>query len=115
MGTDDEQDVSVEVEEDDGVTVVEEARELERRLKKEFGRTALTTRVEDEGESVVVNGDGWQFTARGDEVVFKPAGTPYRNVRNVADLEAVGKEDGGVTFVFGDEEFVLGKGVEHRR
>jgi 5-enolpyruvylshikimate-3-phosphate synthase len=109
-----EDDVSVEVDTDEGVTVVEEARELETRLKRAFGSAALTTRVEEEGERVVVNGDGWQFIARGDEVVFKPAGTPLRMVRSVNDLEAV-EHDEGVVFVFGDEEFALRRGVEHRR
>jgi hypothetical protein len=108
-------DVDVEVETEDGATVVEEARELERRLKRFFGRAALTTRVEEEGERVVVNGDGWRFTARGDEIVFKPGGTPYRMVRGVDDLESVEDVGDGVVFVFGDEEFVLSRGVEHRR
>ncbi|MFP4189010.1 MAG: hypothetical protein ACLFR5_06355 [Halobacteriales archaeon] len=108
-------EVNVEVETEEGTTVVEGARELERKLKNTFGNAALTTRVEEEGEKVVVNGDGWQFVARGEDIVFKPGGTPYRMVRRVDDLEAVENHGGGVVFVFGDEEITLRHGVEHRR
>lgn len=108
------ENVEVEVETDDGREVVEDARELESRLKRTFGRSALTTRVEEEGERVVVNGDGWQFVARGDEVVFKPGGTAYREVRSAAELQAVESDGEGIVFVFADEEFKLHRGVEHR-
>lgn len=108
-------DVNVEVDTEEGVTVVEEARELERRLKRAFGRSALSTRVEEEGQKVVVNGDGWQFIARGDEVIFKIGDTPYRLIRRTEDLEAVENEGDGMVFVFGDEEIALRRGVEHRR
>jgi len=85
------------VETDDGATVVEAARELERRLGKTLGGAALTTRV-------VVNGDGWRFVSRGDEVVFKHGGTLYRIARSVGAV------------VFADEEVALsrGEGVGHR-
>jgi len=112
------EDIEVEVKTDDGAEVVENARELQRRLKRTFGNAGLTTRIEEQGERVVVNGDGWQFTARRDEtVVFKPGGTPYRIVRDANALESVEKNDadGGVVFVFEDEEITLRRGVEHRR
>ena len=107
-------DVNVEVETDEGTTVVDEARELESRLKRTFGNAALTTRVEEEGERVVVTGDGWKFIARGDDVVFVPGGASYRIVRSVEDLESV-EHDGDVVFDFGDEQIALRRGVEHRR
>jgi hypothetical protein len=107
-------EVNVEVETDDGTTVVEEARELESRLKRTFGNAALMTRVEEEGERVVVTGDGWKFVARGDDVVFVPGGSSYRIVRSVEKLEYVEQTDRGVVFDFGDERISLGRGVEHR-
>ncbi len=113
-----DENVEVEVETDEGATVVESARELQRRLKNAFGTAALTTRIEEEGERVVVNGDGWQFTARRDDtVVFKPGGTSYRIVRDANALESVStdSETEEVVFVFADEEIVLRRGVEHRR
>lgn len=111
-------DIEVEVETSDGAEVAENARELQRRLKNAFGRAALTTRIEEEGERVVVNGDGWQFTARRDDtVVFKPGGTPYRIVRDADALESVETDDSTeeVVFRFEDETVVLRRGVEHRR
>jgi len=107
-------EVNVEVDTEEGTTVVDEARELERRLRRTFGSSALTTRVEEEGERVVVTGDGWKFIARGDEVVFVPGGGSYRIVRSVGALESVERTDDGVVFDFGDERISLGRGVEHR-
>jgi hypothetical protein len=107
-------EVNVEVETDEGTTVVEEARELERRLRRAFGDAALTTGIEEEGERVVVTGDGWKFIARGDEVVFVPGGASYRIVRSVGALESVERDDDDVVFDFGDERITLGRGVEHR-
>lgn len=111
-------DVEVEVKTDEGATLVEEARTLQKRLKETFGGSALTSRIEDEGASVIVNGDGWQFTARGGgdgELVFKPGDTAYRIVRPVGTLNRVERDGEAIVFVFDDgESFTLKKGMEHR-
>ncbi len=106
--------LNTEVETKEGIDVVESARKLKEKLKRTFGRVALTTRVEEEGKRVVINGDGWQFIARGDEVVFVPGGASYRIVRSVGALESVERDDDDVVFDFGDERITLGRGVEHR-
>jgi hypothetical protein len=106
-------EVNVKVETDGETTVVEEARELERRLRRTFGNAAVTTRIEEQGQRVVVTGDGWKFIARGDEVFFVPGGASYRIARSVGALESVERDD-GVVFDFGDEQITLGRGVEHR-
>jgi len=112
-----EAEVEVEVV-DEGRKVVEEARKLQKRLKKTFGRSALTSRVEDEGGSVVINGDGWQLTPRGGgdgEIVFRPGDTAYRTVRPVERLKRVDRDGDAITFAFEDgESFTLKKGLEHR-
>jgi len=112
-----EVEVEVEVETEEGVETVEGPRDLERRLKDGFGRSALTTSVEDDGGTVVVNGDGWRFEARaaGEELSFKPGGASYRIVRDAADLETVERDGDGMVFVFADETITLGQGIEHRR
>ena len=114
-----ETDVEVEMDAglEEGKKVIENAKELERGLKEVFGSSALTTQVKDKGNRVSVKGDGWSFVVRGDvSLVFKPGGASYRIVRDVGDLENVEeKDDGGVSFVFTDEESItLRRGVEHR-
>ena len=95
--------------------VARDAETLERGLKELFGISALATRIDDDGDRVVVNGDGWEFVVRDDgSLVFKPGGSAYRIVRGIDALERVENEGKGVSFVFGNEKITLRRGVEHR-
>lgn len=110
--------LEVEVKTDEGATLVEVVRALQKRLREAFGTSGLTSRVKDEGASVIANSDGWQFTARGrrdGEVVFDLGEAVYRVVRPVERLNRVGREGDTIAFVFGDRELPpLGSGTGHR-
>lgn len=109
-------DTHVEISEADGSRRdANDNDELEQGLKQVFGDSAFATRVEEDGDRVVVDGESWKFVARrSGRLVFKPGGAAYRLVRRTEDLEAVESDGDNVSFVFDDEEIVLGRGVGHR-
>lgn len=105
----------IRIHSEEGRKEVSETRELLTEVKELFGRSALTTEVED-ADHVRVNGNDWQVqVGRDGELAFKPAGASLRFVRRATELREVRQEPRSVSFVFQDEVLTVGRGLEHRK
>lgn len=104
----------IRIRSEESSTEVSRTEELLGEVKDLFGQAALTTEVEDT-ENVRVNGDDWQVrVGRDGELAFKPAGASLRFVRHAGELREVRQEPRRVSFVFREEVFTVGGGLEHR-
>ncbi|MDY7083152.1 MAG: hypothetical protein SXQ77_12295, partial [Halobacteria archaeon] len=93
----------IKIRSEDDSTEISETENLVSEVMDLFGKTVLTTEIEDKNR-VRVNGNDWQVRMSADgELVFKPGGAALRFVRYADELVEVEQEPESVSFFFGDE------------